>query len=182
MKNKYYCYFYLREDGTPYYVGKGCNSRINNKYHPGISLPPPERRIKVHQNLTEEEALEKEKYYIKKYGRKDLGTGILYNRTDGGELPPKMTKGNKNHINGIRKYWKNVTEEERKRRAKSVSISKKGKGNNLPTCPVIVVELNIKFDSIKECAKYINGDPSTICRCLNGRGQNKHRGYTFKRV
>ena len=44
---KYYCYFYNREDGIPYYVGKGCNGRIDSKSHPGISLPLKERRIKV---------------------------------------------------------------------------------------------------------------------------------------
>lgn len=179
---KYYCYFYIRRDGTPYYVGKGCNERINSKNHPGISLPPKERRIKVAQNLTEEAAIEMEKMYIKKYGRKDLGTGILYNRTDGGDNPPTMIKNNPNHKKGLKRWWDNATPEQKLDRGEKISKSKKGKGNNLPTSPVIIIELNLKFNSIKECANYINGDSSAITRCLNKRGQTRHRGYTFSRI
>ena len=179
---KYYCYFYLREDGSPYYVGKGCGKRIDSKTHPGISLPPKERRIKVAENLTEKDAIELEKFYIKKYGRKDLRTGILYNKTDGGENPPKMIKGNLNHINSIKKYWNNLTDEERIKRGNKITKTKRGKGNNLPTCPIMINELNIQFISIKECAEYIKGDVSAIVKCLNNRGQKRHRGYTFRRI
>lgn len=179
---KYYCYFYLRRDGTPYYAGKGCGERINSKNHPGIGLPPKERRIKIAENLTEEESIQMEKNYIKKYRRKDLGTGILHNKTDGGENPPIMTKNNKNHINSIKIWWQNLSEERKLERGKKISNSKKGKGNNLPTSPVIINELNMRFNSIKECADYINGDSSAITKCLNGRGQKRHRGYTFERV
>ena len=179
---KYYCYFYNREDGTPYYVGKGCNGRIDSKAHPGISLPLKERRIKVADNLTEEDAMQMEKMYIKKYGRKDLGTGILYNKTDGGENPPRMKKGNNNHIAGIQKFCDNLSVEDRKKRGKKISNTKKGKGNHIPSKSVMINELNKKFQSIKECADYISGDTSAICRCLNKKGQTRHRGYTFSRV
>jgi hypothetical protein len=187
QNKRFYTYAYLREDGTPYYIGKGCRSkngidRIDSKYHPGISLPPPERRVKIHINLTNEEACQKEIELISKWGRKDLGTGILYNRTDGGDNPPILKKNNPNHKKGLKKWWNNATLEQRLERGDKISKSKKGKGNNLPTCPVVLIELNIKFNSIKECANYINGDSSAITKCLNGRGQNSHRGYTFKRI
>jgi hypothetical protein len=81
---KYYTYAYLREDGTPYYVGKGKGSRVYQK-HSKIPVPPKNRIIFLKQNLTEEEAFKHEKYMISVLGRKDLGTGILRNLTDGGE-------------------------------------------------------------------------------------------------
>ena len=92
LRTDYYVYAYLRQRdskrasaGTPYYIGKGHGYRINEKYgHP--PLPKKERRIKVAENLTEEEALDLEMKLIKKYGRVayDEG-GILYNMSLGGE-------------------------------------------------------------------------------------------------
>ena len=65
---------------------------------------------------------------------------------------------------------------------KKISNTKKGKGNYIPSKPVMINELNKKFESITECADYINGDISAICKCLNKRGQTRHRGYTFSRI
>lgn len=82
----YYVYAYLREkDNTPYYIGKGKNKRAYSKDH-SVSVPNDKSKIIFyHTNLTESDAHELEKYYIKLYGRKDLNTGILYNQTDGGD-------------------------------------------------------------------------------------------------
>jgi len=82
----YYTYAYLREDGTPYYVGKGKGRRLYLKHQKGISVPKDKTRIIfLKQNLTEEEAFKHEIYMIAVFGRKDLGTGILRNKTDGGD-------------------------------------------------------------------------------------------------
>ena len=81
----YYTYAYLREDKTPYYIGKGKGYRI---YRKDRRIKPPKdktRIIYLKQNLTEEEAFKHEIYMIDVLGRKDLGTGILHNRSDGGE-------------------------------------------------------------------------------------------------
>ena len=83
--NDFYTYAFLREDRTPYYIGKGTGNRIYSKKR---RIHPPKdksRIIYLKQNLTEAEAFRHEIYMIAVFGRKDLGTGILYNRTDGGE-------------------------------------------------------------------------------------------------
>ena len=84
--NRFYTYAYLREDGTPYYVGKGKIDRAYYKCKNEIKTPKDKSRIIfLKQNLTEEEAFKHEIYMIAVLGRKDLGTGILRNRTSGGE-------------------------------------------------------------------------------------------------
>jgi hypothetical protein len=87
MKNDFYTYAYLREDGTPYYIGKGSGNRAFRKQGRCVSPPPKERILLLKTNLTEAEAFKHEIYMIALYGRKDLGTGILYNFSDGGEGP-----------------------------------------------------------------------------------------------
>jgi hypothetical protein len=82
----YYTYAYLREDRTPYYIGKGQGNRISNRKKTDIKSPKDKSRvIFLKQNLTETEAFRHEIYMIAIFGRKDLGTGILHNRTDGGD-------------------------------------------------------------------------------------------------
>jgi hypothetical protein len=84
--NRFYTYAYLREDGTPYYIGKGSGDRINDNTGRGCKKPKDKIRIIfLKQNLTEEEAFRHEIYMIDVFGRKDIGTGILYNRTNGGD-------------------------------------------------------------------------------------------------
>lgn len=84
--NIYYVYFYLRSDFTPYYVGKGKNKRAWIKGNREIKPPKDKSKIiLVEQNLTDIQAFILERYYIRWFGRKDLGTGILRNMTDGGE-------------------------------------------------------------------------------------------------
>jgi hypothetical protein len=80
---RFYTYAYLHEDRTPYYVGKGEGRRAYSKRH-RVSVPPTDRILFLKTNLLEEDALKHEEYMIKVFGRKDNGTGILANLTDGG--------------------------------------------------------------------------------------------------
>ena len=82
----YYTYAYLREDRTPYYIGKGKDKRAYKREKNDIKPPKDKSRIiYLKQNLTEEQAFRHEVYMIAMFGRKDLGTGILHNRTNGGD-------------------------------------------------------------------------------------------------
>ena len=142
----YYTYAYLREDKTPYYIGKGKGNRIYSKQK---YIKPPKdksRIIYLKQNLTEEEAFRHEIYMIDVFGRIDLGTGILRNLTDGGEgssgairsdeTRRKIGEASKNQSEETRRkmseahkgenhhmYGKTASEETRKR----MSEAKKGK-------------------------------------------------------
>lgn len=94
MENKeYYVYLHIKATtGEPFYVGQGKNKRayeknkyrrsqywinVSNKY--GVDI------IFLEKDLTFEESLEKEIYWIKRIGRKTFNNGPLINLTDGGE-------------------------------------------------------------------------------------------------
>lgn len=81
----FYAYLWLREDGTPYYAGKGTGKRaFSNKGH-SVSPPRDSSRIVVFRRSSEQDAFETEMELIRNWGRKDNGTGCLYNYTNGGE-------------------------------------------------------------------------------------------------
>lgn len=90
MENRYYVYLHLRGDnGEPFYVGKGKEDRykaVNRSQHwKNIVKKYGYDTIFLEDNLTENEALEKEIYWIKRIGRIELNEGPLINLTNGGE-------------------------------------------------------------------------------------------------
>ena len=105
----YYVYRHIRNDlNIPFYIGMGTS--LDNSYKRAFSK---KNRNKIWGRITnktdysvdiiwesdnKQEVFEKEKEFIKLYGRKDLKQGILCNLTNGGD---GSTLLNKNTINNI---------------------------------------------------------------------------------
>jgi NUMOD3 motif len=86
--NNYYVYQYVRDDNTPYYIGKGKLDRAwksHKRSNGSDPLPADKTKIQIiKENLTEEDAYDLEKQLISEFGLKADG-GILVNLTYGGE-------------------------------------------------------------------------------------------------
>lgn len=118
-----YVYRHIRLDkNEPFYIGIGSDARYhranyklgrNNLWNKIVNLTEYKVEIML-DDLTWEEACEKEKEFISLYGRKNLNKGCLSNLTDGGEgtfgvVVPKEKSDRLNELNRGRKHteeWK----------------------------------------------------------------------------
>lgn len=95
----FYVYEYVREDLTPYYIGKGKDKRAwaSHRRSNGAEIKPKDNsRIRIiKEGLTEKEAFDLETKLIKQYELKENG-GLLVNMTYGGEgrTPGKELRDN----------------------------------------------------------------------------------------
>lgn len=128
---KYYVYAYIRQDGTPYYIGKGTDRRAYAPHKKNIAVPKDRSRIVfLEKNLSEVGALALERRYIRWYGKKSDNTGILRNIGEGGEghagrIPSEEQKRKQSVSMKLRlQLFPRIMSEETK---KKISETKKGR-------------------------------------------------------
>jgi len=216
--NNWYVYRHIRLDkDEPFYIGIGNKSNYSrayenhsskrNKIWNDIVLKSLYEVEIIIDELTKEEASEKEKEFIKLYGRKDLNNGVLCNLTDGGdgiwncirseETRKKLREqkiGSKNHRFGIKQSYETLlkrgvfesrkrTEETKKKQSLASIKSGQAKKTEIINCDTNE-SLGIYY-SVSEALRSVGLEPikysgkaSLIARGIGNR--KKIKGYSFK--
>ena len=124
----YYTYAYLREDRTPYYIGKGTGNRayVSHRRKNGVDFKPrSENQILILKHFEcEKDAYEHEKYLIFLYGLK-INNGLLINMTNGGDGGGHIKYSNEEKEDAYYKKYKERLERYRERRLELERIRKK---------------------------------------------------------
>ena len=202
--NEYYVYELIDpRNGLSFYVGKGKNDRmydherdtINKKlFYKNRYLFFKIRKIltsglsikynKILENIDEKTALAEEIIQIKNYGRKNNGTGILCNMTDGGEgtsgyivsKDMRLTRSNK------QKEYLNKNPDAKKKlidRLNKIRFEATKKSIEKISKTYSIVDINDKIITITNLngfSKLNNLSPSKMWKLVSGR-KNKYRGY-----
>jgi hypothetical protein len=213
-----YLYRHIRLDkNEPFYIGIATDkkykremqksARRNNIWN-NIALKTKYDVEILIDDLTLEEANQKEKEFILMYGRIDLGTGTLANLTDGGEGQSgfivsdktknkisKSKKGRKyndeykkklslSHI-GIKHSEETKKKMSEKRKGKPFSNEHRGKINEKVNKKVALIQKNgniIKsYKSISEASLDNNVSASALCHVVSGRRMSTNNKY-FKYI
>jgi len=146
----FYVYVYRdprpNKNNQPVYVGKGTGDRDLSHWSRGSHNKPFQDFLshikrkglvalceRVFESESEQEAFDKEIELITIYGRRDIGTGTLFNRTDGGEGASGAVRTEEQKLNigkFSRKNWGN--EQYRKK-----IIASQSKAQNTPEAKAI---------------------------------------------
>lgn len=174
--NDYYIYLHIKETtGEPFYLGKGRRYRDIQKHgRSGIWNNTVSKYgldiLKLEEGLTEQEVFEREKYWIKRIGRRDLGMGPLVNFTDGGEGASNISEELRN------KKSKSMIGKPSNRKGKfgnKLSDETKTKIANSRKRKIICNVTGIVYDSIQEAAKETGINKNTLSSYLRGLANNK---------
>jgi hypothetical protein len=178
-------YRHIRLDkNEPFYIGIGNDlyrayvKNGRNKYWKNIVNKTDYKIEILFNDLSWDEACEKEKEFIKLYGRKDLGLGPLVNMTDGGDGCNNLSYEIKKRISNSKKgnkYWigKKHKEESKNKISKSKLGHSVNKGKRLGISPVNkklnINEVNKLINnglSKKEISILLNCDYGNLCRFI----------------
>lgn len=178
-------YQHIRIDtGEVFYIGIG--KSVKRAYSKQQRSKPWKDLIKNHsyiveilaENLTWQQACEKEKRLIKDYGRRDLGLGYLVNMTDGGDgvenLPAETLKLIGSKIKGrIGTFTGKTHSEDSKKKNRDAHLGKKHSkesnakkvhygSNNGNASQVYNPETNQVFPTVTEAAAFYKVTQNTI--------------------
>lgn len=182
MENKYYVYRHVRLDKNEvFYIGRGTKHRFSTykgQYKRAYSKDGRskfwKRIIEKNNNIFQvdiifesndfDEILEKEKEFIKLYGRRNLGLGTLVNLDDGGI-------GSTNQI-------ATALSRERKSKNNYAKIHSYG-AKNPKSKPLYLYDMKGNFigigESVKHTARTYNLRESSICAVI--KGINTHANF-----
>jgi hypothetical protein len=120
--------FYIGIGGT---IGRAYSKQSRNPHWINITNKTAYRVEILFEELSWNDACEKEKELIRLYGRIDLGTGILVNMTAGGDGSIEMSPETKSRISTkVVKYLRNRSEEDIRRYKEKMSTAIKTQREN----------------------------------------------------
>jgi hypothetical protein len=197
-----YLYRHIRLDkNEPFYIGISSSNSYKRAYsihkrnkHWNNIVSRTKYIVEiVFNDLTWEETCEKEKEFISLYGRKDLGTGILCNMTDGGEGTLGQIISNEARVKRSVNAKGRINSLETRRKisasklgcygpntGKKMSVETKLKLSqsvkympNIRKVMVIDITTGIIFSSISDAAESYNLNPGSLHKWLNNKRKNK---------